>query len=300
MAIVSQLLRPHDAAARLKALVPGLALLDTPPGAAAEPSGPALEDEDEKPWLAREGYVFLRGAESPETCARLVAGIGQLLAAGLPAVAVFAFDETWRLGERVRARVSRLAGHPYLLLNDAWAWQIEPGHGRGWPPHRGWGELLDRGAPEVLNVWVALSDVSAERSCMHLVPLDEDPHYPDALTRSDAAPEKVRALPVAAGTALAWNANVLHWGGACSARAPGPRVSCSFSLARGALADRLPVASITDVSSRLDVIAQQVETYGEGQPDVSEEAREWARATNALRSRIASLSKHLPPRGTVT
>lgn len=258
-------------------------------GGATDPA--RLEDALEKPWLSREGYVVLREAESLDRCRRLVTGIAQLVAAGLPAVAVYAFDETWQLGERVRARLSALVGQEYVLLDDAWAWQIEPGHGRGWPPHRGWVEPLDRIAPEIINVWVALTEVTTERSCMHVVPLDEDARYPAALDRTDAPAEKVRALPVAAGTALAWNANLLHWGGACSARAPGPRVSCSFSVARGALAQRLPAASAMDLQSRLDSIALQIETYGEGQPDVSEEARVWARATNALRTGIEHLSR---------
>ena len=258
----------------------------------------APEDKEGKPWLAREGYVVLHEVESAELCARLVTGIATLVAAGLPAVAVYGFDEPWQLGERVRARLSALVGHEYVLLDDAWAWQIEPGRGRGWPAHRGYVEALDRTAPELINVWVALSDVTSERSCMHLVPLDEDPHYPAALARTDAAAESVRALPVVAGTALAWNANVLHWGGACSARAPGPRVSCSFSLARGALAQQFPVAraSAAGLESRLDSVALQIETYGDGQPDVNDEVREWARATSALRGRVALLSR--PARAT--
>lgn len=297
MTRISDLLRAHDGRARLRTLVPGLTLAEPSQGVGpARSSGVIVAAEAaSRARLGRDGYLELAEAAAPAPCARLVTGIGQLLAAGLPAAAVYLFDEPWRLGEGLCARMSALVGEPYVLLNDVWAWQIAAGS-RGWAPHRGSTEQLDRRAPELLNVWVALSDAPEERSCMHVVPLDADPAYPAELDHIEVPPGASRALPVTAGTALAWNANVLHWGGACAVTATAPRVSCSFSLARGAFARRFPLAGAATRSfeERLDALALQVETYGEGQPDVHDEVREWARATCALRRHVERLGPPVP------
>src|SRR5690606_20624279 len=143
--------------------------------------------------------------------------------------------------------------------------------------------------PELLNTWVALSDAPVDRACMHFVPFDADPAYPSELARHEAGAG--RAAPIAAGTALAWNANVLHWGGRCAEDAPAARVSCSFSLARAdALDDRygwggaiVSPSTLTPLD-RVDLVASQIDTYGEGQPDVSLEVLTWARAACAFRA----------------
>jgi hypothetical protein len=120
---------------------------------------------------------------------------------------------------------------------------------------------------------------------MHAVPLDDDDRYPHALERTDTTGQAV-ALPVPAGSVLAWNANVLHWGGECLASAPGPRTSCSFSLVRpdGEGRTRLQTLSAEHLGpeARVELIARQIMTYGEGQPDVDAAFFAWAQATCAL------------------
>lgn len=253
----------------------------------------ATDDADlaERRWLARDGIAVLRNAAKGDVCAVLVTAIEVLEARGLPACFVYAFDETWAIGEALRARVGALTDREYCLVEDVWAWRIAPGT-RGWPPHRGISHVsLDREAPEVVNVWVALSDVTADRSCMHAVPLDDDPGYPGALSRTEGALASVRALPIAAGDALAWNANVLHWGGPCASRAAGPRVSCSFTLVRAdatrGFPDLIPVGSgaTLDLSARMDMIARMTAVYGD-LADLSPVVREWATLNQALVSRF--------------
>jgi hypothetical protein len=286
---LSKLLSSANASAlleRVATLAGELPITDTVPLGSGQPSHP--EDAAERAWLERDGFGRLIGAEA-ELLAPMRSTIDKLLAEGLPAVFLYLTDAVWMLGERLRPRISELLGRPYGLAADAWAWRIDPGQS-GWPPHRGWRERLDRRAPELVNVWVALSDVRADQSCMHAVPLDRDPDYPGQLDRvaSFRAPhEEVVALPIEAGTALFWNANVLHWGGPCSVRADGPRVSCSFSLVRDDALDRVglpPVRlDVLDRRARLDLVAAQIATYGERKPDVSAEVLEWARATVVLR-----------------
>lgn len=246
------------------------------------------DDESEARALGETGFATFVNAESEPICGCAVEVIDNVLGAGLPAIFLYAFDEPWLLGERLGARLSGLLARQYVMVEDVWAWRIAPG-ARGWAPHRGvQSTLLKRPTPEVLNVWVALSKVAADQSCIHVVPLDDDPGYPSALDRVDAPLANVRALPVSAGTALAWNANLLHWGGPCSARARGPRLSCSFTFCLADEAERLGMKPVAlhafDFRARLDAIGRQILTYGEGQPDVSAEVSAWARANEALRA----------------
>ena len=291
---IAQLLRAADApdrlVARVRSLAPDLAIT----GALAGAAPPAVDEPDraEAGWLAREGYAVLPGAvPDRETRTRLISAIEGVMAVGLPAVFVYLLDDIWLAGERLRARASAMLGTRYVLGEDGWAWSIPPG-GAGWPQHRDDGRPFDRAAPERLNVWVALSDVTAERACMYVVPLDADPDYP-AMTGPAAPPlETIRALPVPGGTALAWNANLLHWGGGCSLRAPGPRVAFSFTFFRADYLarnkERTVDAARLDVPARLDMIAQVIDSYGGDKrpPDVSPAVARWAAASAALRARI--------------
>jgi ectoine hydroxylase-related dioxygenase (phytanoyl-CoA dioxygenase family) len=253
-------------------------------------ASPAL---GERRSLAAEGFAALRSAIDERTSSALAIGIEELRKRDFPATFLYAFDEAWLVGEAVRSQVSSLLGHEYRLVEDVWAWRIAPGQG-GWPPHRGlYDAQLARDAPEILNAWVALSEVTADRACMHAVPLDEDPGYPAALERVDAPLSAVRALPAKAGDALFWNANLLHWGGRCAAQAAAPRVSCSFTLCRSDTVDRFPALPMLrplgdlDFATRMDVVAHMIATYGADQPDVTDMVRQWASLAVALSARLA-------------
>lgn len=236
----------------------------------------------------RAGVALLPGLTDVRLSASLVAAIASIRSAGLPAVMVYVFDELWHLGERVERATSRMLGERYVIADDVWAFHVPPGRA-GWPPHRGIAhEVLDRERPEVINAWIALSDASIDRSCMHVVPLDDDPGYPHDLASIAFDASRVRPMPIAAGSALAWNANVLHWGGPCLDTAAGPRTSCTFTLVREDAMARMGIPvlepQVLDFGQRLDVVAGQVVTYGEGQPDVDSDVLSWARANVALRS----------------
>lgn len=299
---LEDLVRLTGSAAELRALAPGLGVASAP--TPHEPRHPyperaelaSLESLESLESLGRDGIAALASVVAPATQPALHAAIEHLAARGLPATFVYLFDEPWLLGEHLRARVSRAVGRAYRLVEDVWAWRIAPGAGRGWTAHRGIAhERLDRAAPEILNVWVALSDVEADRACMHAIPLGDDPAYPDALASIEAPLEAVRALPLAAGDALVWNANVLHWGGACAPDAKGPRLSCSFTLCRADAAARFgdlvmlrPLAEL-DLARRALAVARMVSLYGgAARGDVRDAVREWAALTQALASRFGS------------
>jgi ectoine hydroxylase-related dioxygenase (phytanoyl-CoA dioxygenase family) len=200
---------------------------------------------------------------------------------------VYLFDEAWILGTQLVEAASTMLGRPYVLAADGYAWHVPVGTGRGWEPHRDEPHLLDRRAPERVNVWFAITDATAERACVHAVPLDDDPGYPSALTQKDPPLCAVRALPVAAGTALAWNANLLHWGGPCSPRACAARMAISFTALRADAPGRIgpPRLSAEMLSplGRLDLVASFIAGYAHyGGLDVSEEVMMWAKATCGL------------------
>ena len=237
---------------------------------------------DEAAWLEREGITSFRVTDSP-LVSKVAAALTRIVDDGLPGVFVYVFDDLWAMGEALRDHVSRMMAQRYELLPDLWAWSIAPGK-RGWRPHRGVAtSLFDRRAPELLNAWIALGDVPADRSCIHAVPLDDDPHYPSSLDHLDAPLESARAFPVDAGCALVWNANVLHWGGPCSPRTTTPRVSCSFSLGRAghtesAWGKPMSTSTHTTFEQRLELIATQIAVYGKDHEKVAPEVTEWAAA----------------------
>lgn len=251
----------------------------------------SAEDASQAGALAVNGYAtLLNGAPQPTA---LVHGIGRLVDDGLPAVFAYLFDDAWSLGESLRARLSEMLGRPYALAEDGWSWQVEPGQD-GWSAHRDDSRLLDRTAPERVNVWVALTDAPVDRSCIHVVPLNDDEHYPNALSRSEAPAAQTRQLPVAAGTALAWNANLLHWGGRCAPEATGPRVAISYTLVRINAADQMqiPLLDLDKLSPerRLDTIAWFITKYDHKTLlDVSTDVHAWAKATCTLRMALAKL-----------
>jgi|GEM_PF-3478473 len=236
--------------------------------------------------LATEGAGPLNASVTRDRVDDLEAAVSALVTkASLPACAVYLFDEPWLLGHAIGEHVSANLGAHYILLDDAWAWRVVPGT-HGWAPHRGWYDRLDSRAPELLNVWVALTDASVDRSCIHVVPLNQDAQYTNTERHHFDVPTALEDIPhvalaASAGDVLVWSANVLHWGGPCDLQALGPRVSVSFTLARGsspcdgvapALAPPCPF------EQRLDSFARQIVTYGIGQPDVSDAVILWAKA----------------------
>lgn len=289
---VESLLKLVASPAKMREIAPGLTIR----GAVAPPASPTPPAErPAHAALLAEGLGRLGAVASIDLCARLVSAIEALHALELPAAFVYAFDEAWALGERVRERIASLVGQDYALVEDVWAWLIRPGSA-GWPAHRGISRVvLGREAPEVINVWIALTDVTPERACMHAVPLVDDPGYPASLERIEAPPAEARPLPAPAGDALFWNANVLHWGGRCAVQAAGPRVSCSFTLCRADATARFPELKLLrpltgfDLAARMDALARMVLVYGDAdRGDVRAVVREWAAVTHALATRFSS------------
>lgn len=293
-------LRATDSAAWLLERVTSLAA-DAPISArrlAAMSRSIEPDDGVEAALLAKEGYALLddlgAGERGLEICRQLAQTMTRLVDEELPAVLIYLLDAPWAIGERLRARVSTLLRTPYVLAADGWGWWLPAGTGRGWEPHRDDGRLLDRRAPERVNIWLALTDAFAEGACIHAVPLDDDPGYPSRLDEVTAPLSAVRAVPVRAGTALAWNANLLHWGGRSSQRARGPRIAISFTAVRADAVESLQLTVLTEDGGsrarRVDLVASFIAAYEDHvRSDFPADVMTWAKATSALAERARYL-----------
>lgn len=262
--------------------------LSRPPGAEFFVLPPPDFDagEEFRTALRDVGVAVLTPTVRLEDLGAIRDALATVVDSGLPSVFVFLFPEVWLLAESVRAHVTTVVGRDYVLVEDGWAWRIEPGK-RGWRPHRGGvgTSRYDRTAPELLTVWIALADVKRDQACMHFVALDDDPSYPHDLASTAVPPNVVRPVPAREGTALVWNANVLHWGGECATTAA-PRLSLSITLARADAAQALPIIerpTTLTLRERLDMIASQLLTYAEAET-VAPSFTAWAKVNSTLRS----------------
>ena len=259
------------------------------------PSGP---DEDARPdatsalaTFPTEGVGVVRGLLSRRRTEALTAALCRVEELGLPPVFVYALDAFWEPLGRLVPIVEELIG-PAEVLADGWAWNIPPRSGlSGWAPHRGVYEPLRQsdGRPSVVNVWIALSDVTVDTACMHVVPLTKDPGYPDALRREPFDVTHARPYPLEAGSALFWDACSLHWGGPMREGATNARTAYSLTLrAREApgLEGLDAVKSFEKLSlhERLELVAVQILRYG-SLAEVPRPVVDWAGLLGALRER---------------
>ena len=171
---------------------------------------PAVTSEAER--LRASGWARLERAIPSAVTQPLAGALRCLHDAHIPAPFLFVFDEPWALATMLAPTWTALLGVTPRVLPDVWAsYLIE---GRGWAPHRG----VDDPGTNLVNAWIALSDVGADSACMSV----------------GSVP-----LPVPAGSMLAWNAYVLRSGGEMKPGAP-PHASLSFTLDPSSLPERTP------------------------------------------------------------
>jgi ectoine hydroxylase-related dioxygenase (phytanoyl-CoA dioxygenase family) len=215
-----------------------------------------------------------------------------LVASGVPPLFAYVYDAFWTPGARLLPLLAPTLEVPELL-DDVWAWLLPATAGaRGWAPHRGNSvlERRDDGRPLMLNVWIALTDTDADHACMHLVPKTKDPDYPHALRQSTGVAQGV-PVPLRAGSALLWDANVLHWGGTMSPDARRPRASFSYTV-RAADAPPLvpPQRTTASHEERLGTIARQILRYEPQAKELGALVRQWAAITHGM----AAVAKNKP------
>jgi hypothetical protein len=252
-----------------RALRPGLSIESVEPTAKFEVPGLA----DLMAELRFEGYLNVPGVVPPEVFTALHACVKCLHERGIPLPFAFVYDQFWQLFQRLSGLLETILGTGYRALPDFWVWYVQPSEeAKGWGPHRDRVvPTVDRNnSPHSLTLWVAFSDATPLNGCIHLVPAHLDERFKQRFWDGEGNTyvtdlQNVRALPATAGSILAWNQNVLHWGGRASRKGSAPRASAAFEFQRG---DRTPFNTplldprqLPPFQKRLGLVGKQVLQY---------------------------------------
>jgi len=206
------------------------------------------------------------------------------------AVFCFVYDLVWELYPKLALALREVLGSKPVILPNFWTWFLAPSPGEsGWPPHRDrtGAKLREDGLSDVLTVWLALSEIGADNGCIYVLPACEDPYYQSSKGGID--PERlqdIRALPLHAGSVLAWTPQILHWGGHCSRHAAEPRISIGFELQRADTKKNydyppIEMSTIPSFSFRLALIARQLLQY-QDMISLSPPLKKWCKKWNRL------------------
>jgi Phytanoyl-CoA dioxygenase (PhyH) len=172
--------------------------------------------------LSKNGYFSAESIFSLNACNALKNGAIALADASIPASFLFVYDEAWSMLFTVRALLERMLAQRMSVVPDFWVYRVgKGGAASGWRAHRD-GSLAEAtldasGLPQLLNCWIALTDVDERDSCMHVLPTSVDPYLAAGSTctgLTDSIRSLAHALPVRQGSVLGWNQRALHWGSA--------------------------------------------------------------------------------------
>lgn len=219
-------------------LNPSLSIDDTPfPADLEDFSIRDTEISNHVQQMLQEGYFKTDAIVPKPEATKLALAVQSVVNCGLPPVFVFVYNEFWQLFSRLSGLITPILGDEYYLMPaDIWAWFIRPGS-NVWAPHR---DIVTPesvfhadGRPTKTTVWIPLTDVTPLNSCMYVLPTHLDPNLPDnpfniSLRIQDL--QNIRALPAAAGSVLAWNPRILHWGANCTRLAKVPRISVAIYM----------------------------------------------------------------------
>ena len=231
------------------------------------------EKEDMLKKLGREGYFSTsQPLIRPEIAANMFEGVENLRKAGWHEVWAFVYDEFWQV-TRTSSLVNVLTGHlgkdfkamPHVVVH-----YVHPETGAGWSPHVDFSERDDR-----FTVWFPLTNATIDNGCMYVIARHKvsDELLYKWLEMKDLTHKEVksllqgtRALPVPAGSILAWDGDVIHWG-TLSSKNVMPRVSLSVVYLKEnvkPLSDEIPLLSpvdIPDFPKRMLAVGKAINYY---------------------------------------
>lgn len=242
-------------------------------GSGAPPDMPSIDLKGYVGHLKYEGYINAPGLLPSEFVARLRASVQTLDRRGIPLAFAFVYDEFWHAFQGVSGLIEAALGAGYKALPDFWVWCVQPAEtSTGWGPHRDkTAPTLDRdNSPHTLTVWLPFSDATPLNGCIYMLPAHLDERFKRRNWTGEgnnqvSQPQDIRALPATAGSVLAWNQAVLHWGGRASRMAEGARVSAAFEFQRGDKpafnSPLLDPKKVPAFRQRLGLIAKQVLQY---------------------------------------
>jgi hypothetical protein len=223
--------------------------------------------------LKREGYIQAAGAFPEERISPIREAVTTLSQRGIPLPFAFVYDELWLAFQGISALLTTVLGEGYRALPDFWVWHVQPNeNASGWGPHRDRVQptLDPDNSPHTLTVWLPFTDATPLNGCIYVLPALFDQRFEERRWDGEGNnvvqnPQDIRALPATAGSLLAWNQAILHWGSRGSRLGGGPRISAAFEFQRG---DHAPFNSplldpgrVPPFSERLGLIGKQVLQY---------------------------------------
>lgn len=223
--------------------------------------------------LKREGYIQVPGAFGESCTAPIRDAVATLSQRGIPLPFAFVYDELWLAFQSLSTFLTTVLGDDYRALPDFWVWFVPPNENAcGWGPHRDrvQSTLDPDNSPHTLTVWIPFTDATPLNGCMYVLPAHHDPRFIERRWDGEGNtvvpnPQDIRALPATAGSLLAWNQAVLHWGSRGSRLGEAPRISAAFEFQRG---DHAPFNSplldpgrLPSFTERLGLIGKQVLQY---------------------------------------
>ena len=220
---------------------PHLTITDTPFAERTTDYAFSARDLERAPLqMCEDGYLHSGPGVSARDCQALSTAIERIITARYHPMFLAVYDEYWRVMQRIAPLLTPILGEHYRVLADFWIWCIsQHTASAGWRPHRDYqfrrrDTVREDRTPLIVTVWIPFTDATPLNGCMYLVPMGSDPNIPDGLGSNDVANlQTIRALPAEAGSVLAWNQYVLHWGGAASKWADGPRMSTGIYVQAG-------------------------------------------------------------------
>lgn len=211
-------------------LCPELTISADPFGAA----GPAFEFpqavvERAVASVRADGYLKTGPALEPSDCQALTRAVLRVIDAGFHPLFASVYDEYWKPLARLGSLLTPVFEAPPRLLGDYWLWCVSADQApAGWSPHRDH-EVDDTiradGRPSLLTVWIPFTDATPENGCIYAIPRSREPLGLPSGSGTGPALQDVLALPARAGSVVAWNQDILHWGGRCTSYADEPRIS---------------------------------------------------------------------------
>jgi phytanoyl-CoA dioxygenase PhyH len=234
-------LAPIESADFWRQMNPHLAITDTPFSDRPTTYEFSSRDIERAPLqICEDGYLQSGPGVSADDCQALSTAMRRIIEARYHPMFLALYDEYWRIMQGIAPLLTPILGTHYRVLGDFWIWCISDQTATaGWRPHRDHQfrqriTLREDRTPMIVTVWIPFTDATPLNGCMYLLPLPRDPNFParpDAFEASSL--QDVRALPAQAGSVLAWNQYVLHWGGAASKWADGPRMSTGIYVQAG-------------------------------------------------------------------
>lgn len=213
--------------------------------------------EDVRQRLVNEGFAVLEPSAMKWSVdvGVLADAVEKLVKHGWAPTFLALYDEAWAMGVNAQDIMSKATGNSMCM--DIVGFMVNPANAKGFSPHRDRQpeDWMLRGVPasvpatfkpdgmaKYVTIWTALTDASADNSCLHYIPRDVDPGFYEGdaedadpmgeiFSKDMSAFRNIRPAPVAAGGSVFHTHRTIHWGSSGRPSYVGrPRISLSIGF----------------------------------------------------------------------